>query len=128
MAILIHIKLIDQLGTYFHRWNLKIPDFLYITIVCSLTSNDKICLLFPSFCLLFPSQTIIFHSYRDVTIALTNPWHSAVAHLLTVELSSPVLTTKVCRGWDSNIQQFVLEANAQPPQLWRQIKGMINIK
>ena len=42
MAILIHIKLIDQLGTYFHRWNLKIPDFLYITIVCSLTSNDKL--------------------------------------------------------------------------------------
>ena len=43
-------------------------------------------------CLLFPFQTRIFHSYGDVTIALTNPWHSAVADRLTVELSSPVLS------------------------------------
>ena len=35
-----------------------------------------------------------------------------IADRLAVELSLPVLTTLVCRGWDSNIQPSDCEANA----------------
>ena len=34
-----------------------------------------------------------------------------IAERLAVELSLPVFTTKVCRGWDSNIQLSACEAN-----------------
>ena len=54
-------------------------------------SNDKL-----NFVYLFDVSVSIenfFYTYGDVTIALTNPWHSPVAERLTVELSSPVLTT-----------------------------------
>ena len=35
-----------------------------------------------------------------------------IAERLAVELSLPVLTTKLCRGWDSNTQPSACKANA----------------
>ena len=38
-----------------------------------------------------------------------------IAECLAVELSSPVFTTKVCRGWYSNTQPSACGANATAP-------------
>ena len=35
-----------------------------------------------------------------------------ISERLAVELSQPVLTTWVCRGWDSNTQSYACGANA----------------
>ena len=69
----------------------------------------------------FSSHSRIFHSFGDVTITgeglqiLTYAWHShLMLERLSVELSLPVLTTQVCRGWDQNIQPSACGANATP--------------
>ena len=38
--------------------------------------------------------------------------HTPIAECLAVELTLPVLTTLVCRGWDSNSQLFTCWVNA----------------
>ena len=57
------------------------------------------------------------HTYCDtghlfIMVISEDPWLTSSAERLAVELSLPVLTTWVCRGWDSNTQPSACRANA----------------
>ena len=53
------------------------------------------------------TRDISFYGYLQGHVSVTPiPGH------LTVKLSLPVLTTYVCRGWDSNTQSSACETNA----------------
>ena len=61
------------------------------------------------------------HCRGSVVVTVTS---APIAERLAVELSLPVFTTYVCRGWDSNTQPSACEANALNPlrhrrSLWR---------
>ena len=46
-------------------------------------------------------------------VIFDDPWHShLLPSVLTVNLSLPVFTTKVCRSWDSSTQTSACRANA----------------
>ena len=47
-----------------------------------------------------------------IMVISKDPWHTPIAELLAVGLSIPVFTTKVCRGWYSNIQPSACGATA----------------
>ena len=57
------------------------------------------------------------HTYYDtgrpfIMVISENPWHTPIAERLAGELSLPVLTTYICRGWNSNTQPSACGANA----------------
>ena len=58
-----------------------------------------------------------FHTYCDTghpfIMVISEDTHTYIAEDWAVELSLPVSTTWVCRGWDSNTQPSACEANAQ---------------
>ena len=58
-----------------------------------------------------------WHTYYDtlkhpfIIVISVDPWHSQLLPSVW-QLSLPIFTTKVCRGWDSNTQHFAYEANS----------------
>ena len=60
---------------------------------------------------------IAWHSECDtghpfIIVISEDPLYSRIAERLSVDLSLPVFSTSVCRGWDSNTQLSACEVNA----------------